>query len=214
MTIERMENKTTTGGILATIGSILIVLAPIIFLYGIIAFEIAVNISYKNNTNIELVLFVIEHQTLLSTLFIVALVFCVAFGVVYSQATNQMPWFLLPVILIALSLDVFAYKTPYIKLQEQENRIIQDLIDQGKITEESLKAGFFEEYIKLPAELAVCFDKEFKGELCGILFDKLLAEERIKIEARNETRKTAQATKEKQENKLMENYNQILRQIK
>ena len=162
----------------------------------------------------NIVLFVIEHKTLLNVLFIGALLLCVALGAVYYQTTNQIPLFLIPIILIAFSLDVFAYKTPYINLQEKENKIIQDLIDQGKITEESLKTGLFDEYIKLPAELAVCFDKEFEGELCNILFERLLAEERIKIEARNETRKTAQATKEKQENKLMENYNQILQQIK
>lgn len=203
MTAEKTNNK-------AVIGGILIALAPIIFLYGIIAFKIVANISYENNTNINIVLFVIEHKTLLNVLFVVALLLCVVFGVAYSQATNQIPWFLMAIILIAFSLDVFAYKTPYVNLQEKENKIIQDLLEQGKITEESLIAGWFDEEIKLPAELAVCFDKEFEGELCSILFEKLLAEERIKIEAR----KTAQATKEKQESEFSDNYSQLLQQTK
>ncbi len=254
MTAEKTNNK-------AIIGGILIALAPIIFLYGIIAFKIVANISYTNNTNINIVLFVIEHKTLLNVLFVVALLLCVVFGVAYSQATNQIPWFLMAIILIAFSLDVFAYKTPYVNLQEKENKIIQDLLEQGKITEESLIflmaiiliafsldvfayktpyvnlqekenkiiqdlleqgkiteesliTGWFDEEIKPPAELAVCFDKEFEGELCSILFEKLLAEERIKIEARNEARKTAQATKEKQENKLSDNYSQLLQKTK
>lgn len=127
----------------AIIGGILIALVPIIFLYGIIAFKIVANISYENNTNINIVLFVIEHKTLLNVLFIGALLLCGALGAVYYQATNQIPLFLMPIILIAFSLDVFAYKPPYINLQEKESKIIQDLLEQGKITEESLRTGLF-----------------------------------------------------------------------
>lgn len=214
MTTEKTNNKTTIGDILDMLITLLIMLMPIIFLYGIIALEIVANISYENNTNIDLVLFVIEYQTLLNILLVGALLFCIAFGVAYSQATNQMPWFLIPIILIALSLNLFTYKTPYVELQEKENRIIQDLINQGKITEESLKAGFFDEDIKLPAELAVCFDKKFEGELCSILFDKLLTKEKVKIEAQTKEKEALQSLKERNEKELVENYNKMLDEMR
>lgn len=61
--------------------------------------------------------------------------------------------------------------------------MIQDLIEQGKMTKASL--------YNIPNELAVCFDKKFEGELCNILFERFLAKERVKIEAQTKEKERA-----------------------
>ena len=183
-------------------------------LYGIIALEIVAKFSYEKNTNTDIVLFVIEYQTLLNALIVGILVLLIAFCIFCFVELNQIPFLLIAIVLIALCGNFFTYKTPYVELQEKENRIIQDLINQGKITEESLKAGFFDEDIKPPAELAVCFDKKFEGELCSILFDKLLTKEKVKIEAQTKEKEALQSLKERNEKELVENYNKMLDEMR
>ena len=199
MATEKIDDK-------ATIGDIVAGLAIIIMLYGIIALEIVAKFSYEKNTNTDIVLFVIEYQTLLNALIVGILVLLIAFCIFCFVELNQIPFLLIAIVLIALCGNFFTYKTPYIELQEKENKIIQDLIEQGKITEESLRAGFFDEYIKPPAELAVCFDKKFEGELCNILFENLLISEKEKIESK----KLLLAIEKQTENDLVQNYNKII----
>lgn len=203
MATEKIDDK-------ATIGDIVAGLAIIIMLYGIIALEIVAKFSYEKNTNTDIVLFVIEYQTLLNALIVGSLVLLIAFCIFCFVKLNQIPFLLIAIVLIALCGNLFTYKTPYIELQEKENKIIQDLIEQGKITEESLRTGFFDEDIKPPAELAVCFDKEFEGELCNILFENLLISEKEKIESK----KFLLAIEKQTENDLVQNYNKMLDEMR
>ena len=75
-------------------------------------------------------------------------------------------------------------------LKDSERHILQELVVQN-----NLPIGYIGD---VPDELRICLDKEFKGEICNILFDRFLTKEK----------------KKEKEMELMENYNQLLQQIK
>ncbi len=146
----------------------LIVVSILILFCGSIALKVIAGISYEGESNIDILLFVIEHETLLNVFNGVIMLILYGVSIICAGEYKAVSLSILAFLLIILVCCFFVYKTPEVALQETEENMIQDLIEQGKMTKASL--------YNIPAELAVCFDKKFEGELCNILFEKLLAE--------------------------------------
>lgn len=101
-------------------------------------------------------------------------------------------------------------------ITNKQRDIIIDLIRQEKISKRSVKASSNIEidknaYIgRKPLELEVCFKKGFHNPICAKLFENLLISEKEKIESK----KFLLAIEKQTENDLVQNYNNMLDEMR
>lgn len=117
-------------------------------------------------------------------------------------------------------------QTDYNYITKEQRGIIVDLVKQEKISKQSVRARFYNDWVKkeggggeirkvmginyVPLEFYVCFEKGFNSPICAKLFENFLIKE--KEEVRREKAREYLAEKNKIES--IENYNRIIEKVK
>ncbi len=182
----------------------------LVFVYGAIILKFIAKFFYENETNIDFVLFMIEYNNLLYY-FVCGGLTLAASLFVYKASKNAYNVSRLSVIVLAIAAfgnmtidftQAYGFFRKMDFLKGSERHILQELVVQN-----NLPIGYIED---VPDELRICLDKEFKGEICKILFERFL----IKEKNREKEEEKARSLREKEEMELSDNYNQLLQKTK
>lgn len=130
------------------------------------------------------------------------------------------------VIYLGIISGLFSYTIERDNLTDRQRNIIIDLVKQEKISKQSVRARFYNDWVKkegggreigkvmdinrVPLEFYVCFEKGFNSPICAKLFENFLIKE--KEEVRREKAREYLAKKNKIES--IENYNRIIEKVK
>ena len=190
--------------------------------------------SYECDVNVDFVVFTIEHCLVC---FVFAMVLPTIFGLltaflIRKNLTDDEEWnfivFNMLAGLLSILIVFFLWIDPTrnIDITNEQRGIIVDLVKQEKISKQSVKAGYYNDWVKkegggreigkvmdinrVPLEFYVCFEKGFNSPICAKLFENFLVRE--KEEVKYEKESEALARKNKQE--AIENYNRILEKVK
>lgn len=202
---EKAQNKERALKIFLTLMAVIAMLLAC----GVLVLKIIAKFSYEDNTNIEFVLFMIEYNSLLNRVTYggLSLVLLLIFLELREDITKGVgTLFVLALILMIIVIagnfviDVnkaYGWGARIELLKASERKVLQDIVFQN-----NLPIGYIDD---APDELRICFDKEFKGEICKILFDRLLAEEKNK----DKEKEALQSLEERKAEALTENYNRL-----
>lgn len=202
---EKAQNKERALKIFLTLMAVIAMLLAC----GVLVLKIIAKFSYEDNTNIEFVLFMIEYNSLLNRVTYggLSLVLLLIFLELREDITKGVgTLFVLALILVIivitgnLVIDVnkaYGWGARIELLKASERKVLQDIVFQN-----NLPIGYIDD---APDELRICFDKEFKGEICKILFDRLLTKKKNK----DKEKETLQSLEERKAEALTENYNRL-----
>ncbi|TLD93379.1 hypothetical protein LS74_001215 [Helicobacter magdeburgensis] len=176
---------------------------------GVLVLKIIAKFSYEDNTNIEFVLFMIEYNSLLNRVTYggLSLVLLLIFFELREDITKGVgTLFVLALILVIIVIvgnfvidlnKAYGGGARIELLKASERKVLQDIVFQN-----NLPIGYIDD---APDELRICFDKEFKGEICKILFDRLLTKKKNK----DKEKEALQSLEERKAEALTENYNRL-----
>lgn len=202
---EKAQNKERALKIFLTLMAVIAMLLAC----GVLVLKIIAKFSYEDNTNIEFVLFMIEYNSLLNRVTYggLSLVLLLIFLELREDITKGVgTLFALALILVIivitgnLVIDVnkaYGWGARIELLKASERKVLQDIVFQN-----NLPIGYIDD---APDELRICFDKEFKGEICKILFDRLLTKKKNK----DKEKEALQSLEERKAEALTENYNRL-----
>ena len=204
---EKAQNKERALKIFLTLMAVIAMLLAC----GVLVLKIIAKFSYEDNTNIEFVLFMIEYNSLLNRVTYggLSLVLLLIFLELREDITKGVgTLFVLALILVIIVIagnfviDVnkaYGWGARIELLKASERKVLQDIVFQN-----NLPIGYIDD---APDELRICFDKEFKGEICKILFDRLLTKKKNK----DKEKEALQSLEERKAEALTENYNRLVK---
>ncbi len=191
--------------------------------------------SYENDVNVDFVVFTIEHYIAIFLAIIILPVVCgwlIGWLISpYCSFKQEDGIFLFTVVggfVYVLIITIFALYTidNDSHITNEQRGIIVDLVKQDKVSKQSVKAGFYTDYVekegggreigkvmdinRVPIEFYVCFEKGFNNPICAKLFENFLIRE--KEEVRRE--KAMEALDEQNKQKAIESYNRIVEKVK
>ncbi|WP_034588013.1 hypothetical protein [Helicobacter magdeburgensis] len=202
---EKAQNKERVLKIFLTLMAVIAMLLAC----GVLVLKIIAKFSYEDNTNIEFVLFMIEYNSLLNRVTYggLSLVLLLIFFELREDITKGVgTLFVLALILVIIVIvgnfvidlnKAYGGGARIELLKASERKVLQDIVFQN-----NLPIGYIDD---APDELRICFDKEFKGEICKILFDRLLTKKKNK----DKEKEALQSLEERKAEALTENYNRL-----
>ena len=202
---EKAQNKERALKIFLTLMAVIAMLLAC----GVLVLKIIAKFSYEDNTNIEFVLFMIEYNSLLNRVTYggLSLVLLLIFLELREDITKGVgTLFVLALILVIIVITgnlvidankAYGWGARIELLKASERKVLQDIVFQN-----NLPIGYIDD---APDELRICFDKEFKGEICKILFDRLLTKKKNK----DKEKEALQSLEERKAEALTENYNRL-----
>ncbi|CAM3423496.1 hypothetical protein [Helicobacter labetoulli] len=202
---EKAQNKERVLKIFLTLMAVIAMLLAC----GVLVLKIIAKFSYEDNTNIEFVLFMIEYDRLLNriaygglSLVLLLIFFRLRENIIQGVDTLSTLALMLVITVSAGNVVIDANKAygwgaRMELLKASERKVLQDIVFQNNLIIKYLDDA--------PDELRICFDKEFKGEICKILFDRFLAKEKNK----DKEKEALRSLEERKAEALTENYNRL-----